>query len=134
MGVFIAALWAGILTYGDLKNRRLPDWLTIPALGYAILWAFKNGQSLALWGGVMWAGIYFLAALKGAGIGGGDIKLAASLGIFAWAAAGIWGLWVAIFLANLISLLAALLGRQKRVPHGPAMLLATAISLGLPSL
>ncbi|PZS38094.1 MAG: prepilin peptidase [Pseudonocardiales bacterium] len=128
--------WAGVLlASADLIARRLPDALTLPAypvvavlLGGAAVGA-GNTEALAraTAGALLWAGGYAAVRLVAPGaLGGGDVKLAGSLG--ALAAATSWsGLLAAVLAANVITAAIAgparLLG-YRDVPHGPAMLAA----------
>jgi leader peptidase (prepilin peptidase) / N-methyltransferase len=128
--------WAGVLLAGaDLVARRLPDALTLPAypvvavlLGVAAAGAGHTGLLVrAVAGGVLWAGGYAAVRLLAPGaLGGGDVKLAGSLG--ALTAATSWpGLLLAILAASVLTAAVAgparLLGCRD-VPHGPAMLAA----------
>jgi len=128
--------WAGVLLAGaDLIARRLPDVLTLAAypvvavlLGVAAVGA-GTPEALARAGavGLLWAGGYAAVRLVAPGaLGGGDVKLAGSLG--ALAAATSWpGLLLAVLAANVVTAAIAaparLLG-YRDVPHGPAMLAA----------
>ena len=128
--------WAGVLLAGaDLVARRLPDALTLPAypvfavlLGAAAVGA-GNAELLvrATAGALLWAGGYAAVRLVAPGaMGGGDVKLAGSLG--ALTAATSWpGLLVAMLAANVLTAAAAgparILG-YRDLPHGPAMLAA----------
>lgn len=129
--------WAGVLLAGaDLIARRLPDALTLPAypvvivlLGVAAVGA-GNTEALAraTAGALLWAGGYAAVRLVAPGaLGGGDVKLAGSLG--ALAAATSWSaLLLAVLAANAITAAIAgparLLG-YRDMPHGPAMLAVT---------
>jgi leader peptidase (prepilin peptidase) / N-methyltransferase len=128
--------WAGVLLSGaDLIARRLPDALTLPAypvvavlLGAAAVGA-GNPEALprAAAGALLWAGGYAAVRLVApSALGGGDVKLAGSLG--ALAAATSWsGLLLAILAANVITVAIAGPARMlgyRDVPHGPAMLAA----------
>jgi leader peptidase (prepilin peptidase)/N-methyltransferase len=130
--------WAGVLLgAADLLARRLPDALTLPAypvvtvlLGLAAAGAGDAGLPYrALAGAVLWAGGYAAVRLVAPGaLGGGDVKLAGTLG--AIAAAVSWpGLLLAVLTATaltaVVSLLALVFGGRKEVPHGPAMLAST---------
>lgn len=128
--------WAGVLlAAADLIARRLPDALTLPAypmvallLGAAAVGAGNtDALARATAGALLWAGGYAAVRLVApAALGGGDVKLAGSLG--ALVAATSWsGLLVAVLAANVITVAIAgparLLG-YRDVPHGPAMLAA----------
>lgn len=128
--------WAGVLLAGaDLIARRLPDVLTLAAypvvavlLGVAAVGA-GTAEALARAGAgaLLWAGGYAAVRLVAPdALGGGDVKLAGSLG--ALAAATSWpGLLLAVLAANVVTAAIAaparLLG-YRDVPHGPAMLAA----------
>ncbi|MGA9311712.1 MAG: A24 family peptidase [Pseudonocardiaceae bacterium] len=128
--------WAGVLLAGaDLIARRLPDALTLPAypvvavlLGVAAAGAgTTEALARAAAGTLLWAGSYAAVRLVAPGaLGGGDVKLAGSLG--ALTAATSWhGLLLAVLAANMLTAAfagpARLLG-YRDVPHGPAMLAA----------
>ncbi|MBA2473755.1 MAG: prepilin peptidase [Pseudonocardiales bacterium] len=128
--------WGGVLLAGaDLIARRLPDALTLPAypvvavlLGAAAAGA-GDAEPLAraAAGALLWAGGYAAVRLLAPdAMGGGDVKLAGSLG--ALTAATSWpGLLLAVLAANVLTAVVAgparLLG-YRDVPHGPAMLAA----------
>ena len=128
--------WAGVLLSGtDLIARRLPDALTLPAypvvavlLAVAAVGAGSTGlPARAAAGAVLWAGGYAAVRLVAPGaLGGGDVKLAGTLG--ALTAATSWsGLVLAVLAASLLTAVAAgpaLLLGYRDVPHGPAMLAA----------
>jgi leader peptidase (prepilin peptidase) / N-methyltransferase len=128
--------WAGVLLSGaDLIARRLPDTLTLPAypvvavlLGVAALGARDAGAlARAAAGAVLWAGGYAAVRLLApASLGGGDVKLAGSLG--ALTAATSWSGWVlAVLAASVVTAALAVPARMRGlrgVPHGPAMLAA----------
>jgi leader peptidase (prepilin peptidase)/N-methyltransferase len=128
--------WGGVLLSGaDLVARRLPDALTISAyplvagmLGIAAGSA-GNADLLvrAALGALLWAGGYVAVRLVSPGaLGGGDVKLAASLG--ALTAATSWsGLLLAVLVAGVLTAVVAVPVRMvghREVPHGPAMLAA----------
>ncbi len=128
--------WAGVLLGGaDLVARRLPDGLTLPAyplvaimLTFAAIGAASGGLMLrAVAGALLWAGGYAMVRLLAPGaLGGGDVKLAGSLG--ALAAAASWsGLLLAVLAASVLTAVVAAPARgfgYREVPHGPAMLVA----------
>lgn len=128
--------WGGVLLGGaDLVAWRLPDALTLPAyplvaalLGIAAVGAgHVDPLPRAAVGAVLWAGGYAAIRLVSPGaLGGGDVKLAGSLG--ALAAATSWsGLMLAVLAAGVLTAMAAIPARllgHPDVPHGPAMLAA----------
>ena len=80
--VFAFTLAAGI---SDLRTRRLPNWLTVPAFLAALVFHTATGGwtglGQALGGFAIGFGILFVLWLIGGG-GGGDVKLMGALG--AW--------------------------------------------------
>ncbi len=115
----------------DRIHARLPNTLTLPAILMALL-LFPS----AWWGGLLWGVSYGLAWWRNWGIGGGDVKLAVSLGVIA-AAQGVLVLPWVIAGAALLTLIDATLQHfqllpsalaRGRVPHGPGMVSATLIA------
>jgi leader peptidase (prepilin peptidase) / N-methyltransferase len=129
--------WAGVLLgSADLIAQRLPDALTLPAyplvvalLGIAALGAGNTVLlGRAALGAVLWAGGYAAIRWVSPGaLGGGDVKLAGSLG--ALTAATSWsGLLLAVLAASVLTATVAVPARllgYAEVPHGPAMLAAS---------
>ncbi|MEO7194070.1 MAG: prepilin peptidase, partial [Pseudonocardiaceae bacterium] len=128
--------WAGVLlSSADLIARRLPDALTLPAypvvavlLVVAALGAGDAGLlARGAAGGLLWAGGYAAVRLVAPGaLGGGDVKLAGTLG--ALTAATSWpALLLTVLAASLVTAVAAapaLLLGHPNIPHAPAMLTA----------
>ena len=134
----LAGLWGGRLVYSDWLHRRLPNYLTLPAAFGAVSGAIAFHPAALT--GLLWPVLYLLLGLRGGGIGGGDIKLAVSLGLAVAAAQNFYSVFIVIIGASLITLVAGLLcavfGRPKHVksrnlPHGPAMIMSTLIVLGM---
>lgn len=130
MGIFggiVYGLWASALSWWDIREQRLPDALTIPAGVLAV--TFAN------WGGLLWPLLYLLVALRGAGIGGGDIKLALPLGMLVGASAGPLAVIIACGGAAVFTLIASGIARAKAgVPHGPSMLVAAGLVMAVHTL
>ena len=128
--------WGGVLLGGaDLIARRLPDALTLPAYplvaGLLAIAALGAGNvdplGRAALGAVLWAGGYATIRLVSPrALGGGDVKLAGTLG--ALTAATSWsGLLLAVLVAGVLTAVVAVPVRMvghREVPHGPAMLAA----------
>lgn len=128
--------WGGVLLSGvDLVARRLPDALTLPAyplvaglLGIAAVGAGNVDPLVrAAVGTLLWAGGYAAIRLVSPGaLGGGDVKLAGSLG--ALTAAASWpGLVLAVLASGVLTVMVMIPARMfgyRDVPHGPAMLAA----------
>ena len=129
-------LWLVALSGYDIRCRRLPNWLTLPA---AVL--VPAAAAVAGRGGAALAGAAALTALYLAvhliapgGLGGGDVKLACGLGALTGAfGTGVWLL--AALAAPLLTAgwgLIVLLRRGARtVPHGPSMCFASAVAVAV---
>lgn len=129
----ITVWWAAMLVFHDETRRRLPNQLTLPAAFGAVLGASLTEPILIL-GGLGWAGSYLLSALVGRGIGGGDVKLALSLGVLAAAAGGAGGVLAAAVMAGAMTVARGVAKqrvaeRGEAVPHGPSMLVGTLVVL-----
>ncbi|MHB8903397.1 MAG: A24 family peptidase [Thermoguttaceae bacterium] len=96
--VLIVAAFVAVAAISDLRTRRLPNWLTVPALAAAIVaHTAVNGLAglgFALLGFVTGFGILLILWLVGGG-GGGDVKLMGALG--AWLGSN---LTIAVFLTS----------------------------------
>ena len=135
LAVLLALGWLGAaLAAVDLTSRRLPDALTVPALPVAVLLVAPLG------GGPVLRGVAGAAVAAGAhaavrccapgAVGGGDVKLAAPLGVVlaaaSWAALPLAAALAAVLTAVVAAagLAAGRLRSGDPVPHGPSMLLA----------
>jgi leader peptidase (prepilin peptidase)/N-methyltransferase len=134
-----AGVWLAVV---DLRTRRLPDRVVLPALGAGVLLlavAALAGHDLPALGraaagaALAFAGHLVLALVAPAGLGMGDVKLAAVLGLhLAWLG---WAALVDGVLAGFVvqAVLAAVLLATRRValrgyvPFGPAMLAGAAL-------
>ncbi|SFT06461.1 leader peptidase (prepilin peptidase) / N-methyltransferase [Saccharopolyspora flava] len=122
--------WGAVLLGAcDLRVRRLPDVLTLPAypavavlVGLAA--AHRPGVVLGSVAGLaLFGGTYLLVRLVvPAAMGGGDVKLAGALGM-AVGAVSVQSAVAVMVAAAVLTLVAALARRTRAVPHGPAMLL-----------
>ncbi|HSX05759.1 MAG TPA: prepilin peptidase [Candidatus Saccharimonadales bacterium] len=147
LGLFQLVLWLGMLVLFvalavyDMRWFLLPDRLVLP-LGLlaglqaivAALWTqdWRQLYMTLLSAGIIFGLFWLLYQLsKGAWIGGGDVKLAAPLGLIV---AGPAYAFLMIFLASLLGTIASvpLLARGKQgfgkhIPFGPYLLAATVI-------
>ncbi|EEG78348.1 prepilin peptidase [Dethiobacter alkaliphilus] len=127
--VFFAILL--VIFFIDIDHQIIPNRLVLLLLGYSLLiqvvWP-QVAWSDALLGGLLGGGLFlFLAVVSGGGMGGGDIKLVAVLGLwYGWAQ-----LLLLMFLAflggGLIGGILLILGIKKRkdgIPFGPFLVLA----------
>ncbi|MBP2472919.1 leader peptidase (prepilin peptidase)/N-methyltransferase [Crossiella equi] len=130
--------WFGVpLAFADLRHRRLPDCLTLSAvpafaLLFTLLGTFGPDAGIAgraFLGAGVFFGIHLLVHLiRPAALGGGDVKLSATVG--AVAAAVSWPALMAVALGAMVgTALVAVVWRgppgDDGVPHGPGMLGAT---------
>jgi leader peptidase (prepilin peptidase) / N-methyltransferase len=135
-------VWLAALSCYDIRQRRLPNRLTLPGAGVILLAAAFAGRGLpALAGAAALTGVYLLVHLVApTGMGAGDVKLAIGLGgLAACFGAGAW--FLAALAAPLLTALCAAGLRAARflggaggtaaVPHGPSMCLATVAAAGL---
>ncbi|WP_236808773.1 prepilin peptidase [Amycolatopsis albispora] len=131
----------------DLRERRLPDALTLPAyllfagaLGFA---AVERGAGLlwaALLGALVFGGLHaVIHRVIPHALGAGDVKLTGSLGLVL-GATGWTAMVLAVFASALVTAVLGLLARIRGsptwddgVPHGPGLLTATALVTLFPS-
>ncbi|MBD7996142.1 prepilin peptidase [Arthrobacter sp. Sa2CUA1] len=143
------AVLAVLLAAEDIRSRRLPDRLVLPAypaaiglLSSAAVLAGDPGRLAGMAGGglALLGGYFLLRVLNPAGLGLGDVKLAGVLGMFlgyagwmqvaagtaaGFVLGGIWGLGL------------ILTGRgtgKTRIAFGPFMLAGAAVALLAPGL
>jgi leader peptidase (prepilin peptidase)/N-methyltransferase len=147
-GLVIAAVlrfdrpWEGALVAGllslmpalaiiDIRHHILPNKLTHPALvifpiAVVVAWIFDGGVDpvRALVGGLAYGGALFIVALVSGGMGMGDVKLAAVIGIV-FGAIGLRYVAVAaggaILFGGVAAIISLILGadRKSMIPFGP---------------
>lgn len=133
-----------VLAVIDLRQHRLPDAIVLPSLGVVTL--LLGGASIVagdwprLWvtlgtGAGLFAVFFVLAVVSPSGLGGGDVKLAAlvgvALGYAGWNAVLI-GVLGAFALATLLAAVLLLRKKQRRATSfafGPCMLAGAWIGL-----
>jgi len=130
--------------YIDLREHRLPDWLTLPALaGAAVLlavpavldsdWSAYGRAWVAA--GACFVFYLVLVLLRPADLGFGDVKLAAVLGLLLG-----WVGWPTVVLGvfcgflvggvvGVVLLSTGRAGRRSSIPFGPPMLVGALIAL-----
>jgi leader peptidase (prepilin peptidase)/N-methyltransferase len=118
--------WFTALSVYDLRQRRLPNALTLPGAAVVLGVAAATGHGVAALVGaaaltVLYLGVHLIVP---AGMGAGDVKLAigvgaltGSFGVDAWVLAAL----VAPLLTGLWALALAFRSRTATVPHGPSM-------------
>jgi leader peptidase (prepilin peptidase)/N-methyltransferase len=131
IAVGVAVLsWMAALSVVDIRQRRLPNRLTLPGALMILVVATAGGRGVpAVIGAAALAGAYLVVHLLAPGaMGAGDVKLALGLGALT-AALGteVWAL--AALGAPLVTVVWAVLARARTVPHGPSMCLATLLAL-----
>ncbi|GAB3126658.1 A24 family peptidase [Tsukamurella serpentis] len=130
------ALWCTALCWFDVRERRLPNALTLPGAGLALsvgLWCALDGAPASLLGAALWTTVNAVAFLA-RGMGAGDVKLAPTLGAVVAAVAGVAAVVGAVVAAQAITVVWAIAARDRTVPHGPAMCLgALAVVLAVVS-
>lgn len=131
MGAGLSLLWLAVLSGYDIRQRRLPNWLTLPGAVAVLMFAAVADRGVpALAGALALAAVYLLVHLAApAALGAGDVKLALGLG----ALTGFFGVEVWLLAALAAPLLTALwalaalaVHGARTVPHGPSMCLASA--------
>lgn len=137
VGIYVVALV--LLFATDLDQRLLPDVITLPLIGLAVL-AFASGQSPFIhsvedfaWASaaaiVVPTALYLLAVPFGAGaIGQGDLKLLVSAGLFAGAVKLFYGLVAGALLAGIVVAVLVFIRRismKSFVPYGPFLIAGT---------
>ena len=137
MGAALAiGTWMTALCVYDLRERRLPNSLTLPGAAVILLAAVVLGRGLAaLAGAAALCALYLLIhLLSPQSMGGGDVKLALGLGaLTGMCGADVWVLAaIGAPLLTAVCAVVVLLRRQDRtVPHGPSMCLASAAAVAL---
>lgn len=137
IGIYVVAL---ILLFAtDLDQKLLPDIITFPLVGFALL-AFVTGAGPFVLSpeDLAWAaaaavliplGLFLLAIPFGAGaIGEGDLKLLVSVGLLGGAAKLFYGLVIGAVLAGVIVAILVFIRRltmKSYVPYGPFLIVGT---------
>ncbi|OBF85497.1 peptidase A24 [Mycobacterium sp. 852002-51163_SCH5372311] len=128
----VVLTWLVVLSRYDLRERRLPNVLTLPGAAVILLAAAAAGRGLpALAGAAALASVYLLVHLLApAGMGAGDVKLAIGLGGLA-GCFGVGAWFLAALAAPVLTALCGMVCGVRAVPHGPSMCLATACAVSL---
>jgi leader peptidase (prepilin peptidase)/N-methyltransferase len=118
----------------DLERRIIPNRIIVPALVAALVVQTARDPSVEWLVGALAAGGFFLvlALVYPAGLGMGDVKLAAFMG--AWLG---WDVAVALFAGSLLGMAPALVallrsggrGRKETMPYGPFLAAGGVIGL-----
>jgi len=118
-----------ISAFTDIEEGIIPDKVTYPGIMVGLGLSFYSiGIKSSAIGSILFAGIFFLAALlsKG-GIGGGDVKLAGVIGAFLGYPGAIITLFLSSWGGGLWAGVLLLLGKANRktaIKYGPFLALA----------
>jgi leader peptidase (prepilin peptidase) / N-methyltransferase len=134
-GVAVASVlvWLVALSVYDIRQRRLPNWLTMPGAFVVVTVATAVGHGLpSVLGAIALACAYLVVHLVApSAMGAGDVKLAAGVG----GLTGAFGFDAWVLAAIAAPLLTSALGcvfiarrSETALPHGPSMCLASAIA------
>jgi leader peptidase (prepilin peptidase)/N-methyltransferase len=138
MGIGVACAcalaWLIALSVYDIRDRRLPNALTLPGAAVILAAAALMGRGVpALIGAGALAALYLAVHLIApAGMGAGDVKLAIGIGaLTASFGSDVWML--AAIGAPLLTAMwgLAVLRSRGTVPHGPSMCIAAAAAVAL---
>lgn len=132
--------WLAALSCYDIRERRLPNALTLTGAAAILAVAALAGRGWsALGGAAALTAIYLLVhVVAPGGMGAGDVKLALGLGaLTGCCGVGVW--FLAALGAPLLTVLIGVIARfrgaahaeGRAVPHGPSMCLASAAGVGL---
>jgi leader peptidase (prepilin peptidase) / N-methyltransferase len=135
MGAGVAGVcvlvWLVVLSCVDIRDRRLPNCLTIPGAIVILVAAAAAGRGMpAVMGAAALFAVYLVVHLLApAAMGAGDVKLAIGIGALTGSfGVDVWAL--AALGAPLITAAWAIVAVVRRststVPHGPSMCLAAA--------
>lgn len=128
--------WLVTLSFYDIRDRRLPNWLTLPGAVVILVAAAATGRGVpALLGALALFTVYVAVHMVApAALGAGDAKLAIGIG----ALTGAFGVdvWVLSALAAPLltagwALVTVVRCSELTVPHGPSMCLAAVAAVAL---
>jgi leader peptidase (prepilin peptidase) / N-methyltransferase len=136
MPITPALLWMVALSCYDIRQRRLPNRLTLPGFAVIMLVAAGagHGRAAALGAGLLAAVYLLMHCAAPTALGAGDVKLALGLGALTGCFGGDVWLLAAIGAPLLTAVIAgvAWIGwSATSVPHGPSMCAASAAALAL---
>lgn len=134
--VGVVLLWAVALTVFDVRQRRLPNALTLPGAAAVLVAALVCGRGVpALAGALGLAALYLTVHLViPGGLGAGDVKLALGVGGLTGAfGPDVWLLAAlgAPVLTAMVAVVVVMRDRTATVPHGPSMCLASVAAAAL---
>src|SRR5882757_5631979 len=128
--------WFAALTVYDVRQRRLPNALTLPGAAVVLAAATVTGRGVPALIGALALVLFYLGVhlVAPAGMGAGDVKLAigvgaltGSFGVDAWVLAALG----APVLTAMWAIAVAFRGRAATVPHGPSMCAAATAAIAV---
>ncbi|MCV7040677.1 prepilin peptidase [Mycolicibacterium moriokaense] len=134
-GVGVLAWFVGLSWY-DVRERRLPNWLTVPGAATILAGAVVagHGTSAAAGAASLFAIYLALHLTAPTAMGGGDVKLAIGIGALTGAfGVDVWSLAAlgAPLLTAAVAVVAGVGSTARTVPHGPSMCVTAAAACGL---
>lgn len=118
-----------IIFLTDFKKYFIPDKVMIPSIIIAILWIPQNILAGLLLGGFF---LLLIILTSGRGMGGGDVKLGAFMGLGLGLYNGILAVMLAFFIGAVFGIGAIVAGRKKlksHLPFGPFLVAGSLIAL-----
>ena len=136
MAAIGVACWLIALSYFDIRQRRLPNVLTLPGAVIVLVGAALTGRGVTAVAGAaaMFAVYAVVHVVTPNAMGAGDVKLAIGLGALTGAfGPDVWLLAVlgASGLTALLGLVRLIGGDRSPLPHGPSMCVAAAGAVAL---
>jgi len=129
-------VWFVVLCWYDVRERRLPNRLTVPGAVAVLTCAAVAGHGVsAAVGAATLFGIYLaLHLIVPTGMGAGDVKLAIGIGALTGAfGVDVWALaaMAAPLMTAVWAILARLVSAERTVPHGPSMCVTAAVATAI---
>jgi leader peptidase (prepilin peptidase)/N-methyltransferase len=128
--------WFTALTVYDVRQRRLPNALTLPGAAVVLAVAVATGRGVPALVGAAALALFYLGVhlMTPTGMGAGDVKLAigvgaltGSFGVDAWVLAALG----APVLTAMWAIAVVFRGRAATVPHGPSMCAAATAAVAV---
>lgn len=122
-----------VIFFADLKYHIIPDEATITIVIFSIITALLQGQILekTIGGIVLFLILYSLFFItRGRGMGFGDVKYAAAMGLILGLKNGLIGIYLSFVLGGVVSILLILLnirGLKSKIAFGPFLIFGTVV-------
>lgn len=134
-GVCVLTWFVGLSWY-DIRERRLPNWLTVPGAVVIVAYAAAAGHGASAWAGAasLFAIYLVLHLIAPAAMGAGDVKLAIGIGALTGAfGIDVWTLAAlgAPLLTAAWAVIVRIVSAERIVPHGPSMCVTAAAATAL---